>query len=247
MDRSEPGSWCRRGSGAAIALLGRGSRHRESAGALRGPVVAPGAFTPALRVSRDTGVDAGSNERQGVVWAGRNIVERRPPTGSLAPFLLATTTPDERRRSDRENLEGGIQASQIVRVRGGHPLVRSTRAHDDVRVDDVGRAAGGEKPADVGGVNAVEINDDRRRLADQSGEPRLALGPPYGLGGARAGTVSLARVSAARASKTARRRSLRSTASSPPASSVRPGIRRPTPSAAPKCREARRPKRVLRR
>ncbi|HVM12989.1 MAG TPA: hypothetical protein VM287_01490 [Egibacteraceae bacterium] len=39
--------------------------------------------------------------------------------------------------------------------------MRTARAHHDVRVDDVGRAAGGEKPAYVGGVNAVEVNDVR--------------------------------------------------------------------------------------
>jgi hypothetical protein len=41
---------------------------------------------------------------------------------------------------------------------------------------------GGEKPTDVRGIDPVEVDEVRRRLADQSSESNLALGPSFALG-----------------------------------------------------------------
>jgi hypothetical protein len=57
--------------------------------------------------------------------------------------------------SHGKNLECRVEAAPVVGIGRDHPLVRTTCAHDHVRIDDVGGATGGEQPADVGGVDAV--------------------------------------------------------------------------------------------
>lgn len=126
----------------------------------------------------------------------------------------------------------GITSTALILPVDASP--EQTSAHDDVRVH-VSHAAGGEQPAEVGRVNPVERNHISGRPANQAGQSHLALGSTDHLRQAFAGTVTGARVSAARASRTVTRPSVRSTATRPPASGVIPGIRRPNLCPASAC------------
>jgi hypothetical protein len=71
---------------------------------------------------------------------------------------------------------------EIVGVGGDHSLACSTGTYDHVRVDDVGRAARGEKPANVRSVDAVEGDDIGCGLTYQASKSHLAFWPANGLG-----------------------------------------------------------------
>jgi len=70
------------------------------------------------------------------------------------------------RRSERNDLDCGVEASEVIGVRRDHPLTYPTCAQDDVRIDDVRCPAGGEQPTDACGVDAVESYDVGGRLTD---------------------------------------------------------------------------------
>jgi len=53
-------------------------------------------------------------------------------------------------------------------------LSRSSSADDDMRIHDVGRAAGSKKPAHARRVDPAEGDDIGGRLADKAGETHLA-------------------------------------------------------------------------
>lgn len=67
----------------------------------------------------------------------------------------------------------GIEAPEVVRVRGDHGQAGATHADDDMRGHDVGCTRGGEQPADRDGFQPVQRHGGRRWLGHEPHEACL--------------------------------------------------------------------------
>ena len=79
--------------------------------------------------------------------------------------------------SDLEELDAGIEGSEVLRICGHDSLSLSPCADDDVCVGDIRGAARCKQPADIGRVDPVERDDVGLRLSNEPCKPDLALGP----------------------------------------------------------------------
>jgi hypothetical protein len=82
---------------------------------------------------------------------------------------------------DRQHLQLWIQPRQVVGVTGDDPLPRPVRADDDMGVDNVSSAGGGEQPTHLSGVHPIESDHVGGRLSGQSNESDLPFGTAYHL------------------------------------------------------------------
>lgn len=105
-----------------------------------------------------------------------------PTTGRRVPGCRCAAERLFRVPSDLDYLELRIEAAEVVHIGRHHSLPCATGTDDDMGIDHIGCAGGRQQPPDVRGVHPVEGNDVRVRLADQAGEPDLALGPADRLG-----------------------------------------------------------------
>ena len=108
---------------------------------------------------------------------------------------------------------------EIVGVAGDDGLPGPLRTHDDVRIDDVRRPSACQQQADCRRIHSVERHQVSAGLTNQPAEADLPGRIPNGLCQRRGGNGN---PQVARATSASTRRSLRSTAIKPPASSVMP-------------------------
>src|SRR5204863_5265408 len=81
----------------------------------------------------------------------------------------------------RDQPDGWVKLTQVIRVRGDDGLVSAARADDYVSIGDIGGPAGGQQPADVCRIHPVQAYDVGRGLADQPREPGLPVWSANGL------------------------------------------------------------------
>ena len=77
--------------------------------------------------------------------------------------------------------QSGIDPSQIVGIARDDDLGGPPRAHDDVRIDDVAGATGGQQESGGRRVRPVQRNEIGARLSDESSEAGLSCGTSDGL------------------------------------------------------------------